>query len=232
MSQVQWTLRILLDAEVQSLNTSRLRTIRRILKELETCPSESILLLEDALVGKSDLDGGVLLAIESRRRAGGELEDGRPLEVIALDVIRVVEFGSGVGVEISGRSIDGNAAFEDDGAFYFGALGGGRGEGGARCEQEGGDGVHDEQLDDMEPPTLINRKSTIPPSSQAARCLLYPPPTNHRTPTQPDFINYPKGQTPLSPSSKLFFSKSRCTFRSFEHQNNQIIVKLFKNLHI
>jgi hypothetical protein len=75
------------------------------------------LLLEDALVGERDLDRGVFRAVEPRGFASGELEDLRPFEVVALDVVGVVDGVGSVGVEEGGGRVSGNAAVKDDRAF-------------------------------------------------------------------------------------------------------------------
>lgn len=71
-------------------------------------------------------------AIEPRGRAAGELEDGRPLEVVALDVVRVVDGVCRVGVEEGRVGGEGgrDASVEDDGA----------GDGGVGALREGGSG--------------------------------------------------------------------------------------------
>lgn len=89
--QVQRPRSILLNAEMQRLNPLLPLPIRSVLQELQPRPPEALLLLEDALIVDRDLDGDVVGAVEPRGRAAGELEDGRPLEVVALDVVRVVE---------------------------------------------------------------------------------------------------------------------------------------------
>jgi hypothetical protein len=117
--QVQRARGVLLDAEVQRLDALTALAVWRVFGKLQSCAAEAVLLLEDGLVRDGDFNGGVLGAVEARGVVG-ELEDLAPLQVIALDVVRV-EKGIGC-VEERWGGIDGNAAVKNDGALGVGAL--------------------------------------------------------------------------------------------------------------
>jgi hypothetical protein len=134
--EVQGARWVLLDAPVQGLDTFAALAVRRVLQKLKSSATEAVLFLEDGLVGQSDLDGGVLVAVEAGSLVW-ELEDLGPLEVVAFDVVRVEDGVGRVRVEEGGGGVEGDAAVEDDGAFWFGKLllvGDGEG-GGRRCEE-------------------------------------------------------------------------------------------------
>jgi hypothetical protein len=124
MRQIQRPGAILLDTPMQRLNALPTFPITRILQELQTRAAEPILFLKDRLIGQRDFERGVSSAVEARGFVG-ELEDVAPLDVVAFDVVRVVDCVCGVRVEESGGGGDGegDAAVEDDFAFWVGAGG-------------------------------------------------------------------------------------------------------------
>jgi hypothetical protein len=114
VGQVQRPGRVLLDAPVHSLHTLATLTIGRILGELKASASETVLFLENALVGNGYFHSGELVAVKSRTVVG-ELENLAPRQVVAFDIIGVEQ---GVtGVEEGGRGVDRDTAIEDDGTL-------------------------------------------------------------------------------------------------------------------
>ena len=141
MRQVQRPRRILLHAEMQRLHARLARSIGRVLQELQTCATEALLLLEDALIFDGDLKGSVVRGVETRLCDVGELEDSAPLEIVALDIVGVVDGVRGVCVELGRVSSPGcgDTAVEDDRALDVCAgtePGGSEGAGGAEHEEE------------------------------------------------------------------------------------------------
>lgn len=141
MGQVQLPCGILLHTEVQCLHALLSLAISTVLQELQTRASEPLLLLEDGLVADGDLDGRVISGVEARLRHIGELEDAAPLQVVALDIVWVVDGVGSICVELgrvcSPRGRD--TAIEDDGALDVCASIEGRcSEGAARNERDGG----------------------------------------------------------------------------------------------
>lgn len=119
MGQVQRSIGILLDGEVQCLHALVAGILRGVGCELQSCATKSVLLLENGLVGDGDFDGRVGCAVEAAWLSGWKLEDLRPGQVVALDVVWVEE---GVGsVEDGGRlgEVCRNAAIEDDRTFHI-----------------------------------------------------------------------------------------------------------------
>lgn len=66
VGEVQGPGRVLLDAEVESLDTLASLTVSGILEELEACTAEALLLLEDGFVGDGDLYSLELVTVEAR----------------------------------------------------------------------------------------------------------------------------------------------------------------------
>jgi hypothetical protein len=115
VGEVQWAGRVLLDAEVQSLDALTTLAVRCVFRELQTCATEAELLLKDALVGDGYLDGSVVCSIEAGGCPSRKLQDRGPGQVVALDVIWVEErIGS---IKESGRRADRDTAFEHDGTL-------------------------------------------------------------------------------------------------------------------
>lgn len=117
--QVEGTLGILLDREVQSLDTLVRSVLRRVLGELQSCATEAVLFLEDRRITDGHFDRGVGGAIEAGRLCGGEFENLRPGEVVALNVVWVeervgcVKGGGGLG------QVGGNTAIKNQGALHI-----------------------------------------------------------------------------------------------------------------
>lgn len=130
--QVEWASGILLHTKVQRLDAFIGRVLRRIGCELKSGAAEPVLLLEDRGIADGHFNRRVVRAIETGGLCSGELEDLRPGEVVALDVVGIEE---GVGsVEDGGGfgEVGGDAAFEDDGAFH---VVGGCAQGDVRVER-------------------------------------------------------------------------------------------------
>lgn len=95
VGQVERACGILLDGEVERLDTLAALAVCCIVGELQAGAAESVLLLENALIRDGDLDGCVVSSIEARGGLG-ELQDLRPGEVVALDVVGVEERVGGI----------------------------------------------------------------------------------------------------------------------------------------
>ena len=143
--KIQLPLRIDLDAEMDRLQPLGGGTpIVSVPLELQAGATEALLRLEDGVVADGDLEGLVSVAVEAGGGGGvtlGELDDGAPLEPLALDVVRV-EGRRAAAVEAAELQGGRDAPVEDDGALGVGAplvlRDGGRGdEGGAQESEEG-----------------------------------------------------------------------------------------------
>jgi hypothetical protein len=124
MRQIQRPRRILLDTPVQRLHPRLPWPITRILQKLQSRAPKSILRLEDTLVLQRDFETDGVVALEAALGHVGELEDAGPLEVVALNIVRVEDGVRGVRVECSRVGSPGrwDPAVEDDGALYVCAL--------------------------------------------------------------------------------------------------------------
>lgn len=129
---------------MQRLYANCAGSIGGVLQELQTCTAEPLLLLEDALVADGDLKGCMVRGVKARLRDIWELEDLAPLEVVALDVVGIVDGVCGVGVELGRVSGPGSwdTTVEDDGALDVCArvgarTGGSEGAGSAEDKEEG-----------------------------------------------------------------------------------------------
>ena len=138
MAKIQRPLRIPLQAKVNRLDPCATRAVVvRIALELQTRSPETILRLEDALVADCDLKRLVSIGIKScAPGGGGELDDIRPLEFLALDVLGV-ELGRTVRVEIRGYRSRRDAAVEDNGTLHLPRSGYGVNTWWARFNQDG-----------------------------------------------------------------------------------------------
>lgn len=118
VAQVERSLRIPLETKVDSFDARASgASAVGIPLELEASATEAALLLEDGLVADGHLERFVGLAIiEPGAVDGGELDDLRPLDVVALDVVWV-EDGGAVAVKVGqlGGGLD--PAVEDDGTL-------------------------------------------------------------------------------------------------------------------
>lgn len=117
VAEVQGPRRVNLDAQVDGLDASGGRAaVVGVALELETRTAETVLGLEDALIGDGNLErlDGVVVKVSGLTL--GELDDLAPLEALALDVVRVEDRGI-VAVEVGQLGIRGDAAVEGDGAL-------------------------------------------------------------------------------------------------------------------
>ena len=130
MCQIQRPRRILLNTPMQRLNPRIPRPIRRIAQKLQARAPKPLLLLKNTLIAQRHLQRLVTLGIKPRRLDLRELQDLRPLDVVALDVVWVELLARGIAVEGAKFGASGDAALEDDGAFYFCATRMGGREGG------------------------------------------------------------------------------------------------------
>lgn len=118
MAQVQRLLKVLLDAPVQRDDAAVGRIVGAVGGELQAGAAKAVLLLEDGVVVDGHLDGLVLgggVELGRQRAARGLLEDLRPGDVVALDVVRVED---AVGrVERGEGRVGGHAAVQQDRAL-------------------------------------------------------------------------------------------------------------------
>lgn len=115
VAQVERLLQVLLDAPVQGDDAAVGRVVGAVGRELQARAAEAVLLLEDGVVVDGHFDRLVLGHVELRRRDLGHLEDLRPGDVVALDVVGVED--AILGVEGSQGGVGGHAAVEQDGAL-------------------------------------------------------------------------------------------------------------------
>lgn len=119
VGQVEGTRGVLLNGEVQRLDTLVAGVLGRVGSELQTGAAEPELLLENRGVGDGDFDCGVGRAVEAARLSGGELKDLGPGEVVALDVVGVEESVGGVEDGGGPGKVCWDAAVEDEGALHI-----------------------------------------------------------------------------------------------------------------
>lgn len=153
VAQVQGPLGVPLEGEVDRLDARRAGGVSvGVPLELQAGAAEAPLVVEDGRVVDGDLEGLLVGRVVEPGRGGdvGELEDGRPGEAGAFDVVGVEGGGVPV-VKVEGFEGGVGPAVEDDGAEGFGCGGlgtgtagaaDGAGEGGAGQEAEEEGGVH------------------------------------------------------------------------------------------
>jgi len=97
VSQVQRLSRVLLDAPVQGLDTLASLAVGGVLEKLETGATEAVLSHENGLVVDGDLESLEVASIKARDFVW-ELQDLRPCQVVALDVVGVEDGVGGLDI--------------------------------------------------------------------------------------------------------------------------------------